>query len=124
METNDRVFREAAKMVGGDDFMSLAFFWPSAGIRRENQDRWDRFWKEGRERKLKELISSTSSPYGFSDRAFGPFFQGLYAHHDDAASPGGIIAQLQERFVVSKKDEYSVMSFFPDEKRNFESLTE
>ena len=53
METNDRVYREAVTAVGKEDFTSLALFWPSEKTRQENRDRWDRFWKQGRERKLK-----------------------------------------------------------------------
>jgi len=40
-----------------------------------------------------------------------------------AAGRGGMIARLQDRFVVKKNEEYRVMSFFPDEPKNFESLS-
>ncbi len=123
MEKNDRVFREAVKSVSGEDFTSLALFWPSEKNRIENQERWDRFWKQGRERRLKELIRQTSAEHGFSDRAFTPFFDGLYAHQRDDGRPGGMIARLQDRFVVKKNEEYRIMSFFPDEPKNFESLS-
>ncbi len=123
MEKNDRVFREALKKINGADFTSLALFWPSEKNRRENQERWDRFWNQGRERRLKELIRQTSAEYGFSARAFTPFFEGLYAYQRNAADPGSLIARLQDRFVIKKNGEYRIMSFFPDEAKNFDSLS-
>jgi predicted exporter len=96
MEKNDRVFQEAVKRVNGADFTSLALFWPSEKNRIENQERWDLFWKQGRERRLKELIRQASAEHGFSDRAFTPFFDGLYAHQRDDGRAGGMIARLQD----------------------------
>ena len=122
MEVNDRVYREAVKAINKDDFTSLALFWPSEKSRKENRDRWDHFWKEGRERKLKGLIHERSGAYGFSDRAFEPFFDGLYTRESDASHPGGLIAHLQERFVVNRNGESRIMSFFPDEQRNLDAL--
>ncbi len=123
METNDTVFKEATKAIGGENFTSLALFWPSEKLRTENRERWDRFWKQGRERKLKKLISETSSAYGFSDRAFTPFFEGLYSRQAEPSSPNGLIAQLQERFVVQKGGEARILSFFPDEQQYVDALT-
>jgi uncharacterized protein len=122
MEKNDQVYREASKAIGSADFTSLALFWPSDSLRKENRDRWDRFWKEGKEQKLKELISKTSGAYGFSDGAFAPFFDGLYTHKVDSANPTGLITRLQERFVVHKNGEYRIMSFFPDKQQYVDSL--
>ncbi len=122
METNDRVYHEAINAVDREEFTSLALFWPSEKSRKENRDRWDRFWKQGREKKLKGLIREKSAAYGFSDRAFSPFFEGLYSRESDASHPGGLIAHLQERFVVNRDGECRIMSFFPDEQRNIDAL--
>jgi len=122
MEVNDKVYLEANKIVGSGDFTSLALFWPSDKLRKENRYRWDRFWKQGRETKLRTLIHDASATYGFSDEAFTPFFDGLYSHQAQSMNPSGFIAQLQERFVVSKSGEYRIMSFFPDEQRYIDSL--
>ncbi len=123
MVTNDQVFKEAVKTVGSRYFTSLALFWPSEHLRKENRDRWDRFWKQGKEQKLKGLIGNASAAYGFSDRAFSPFFEGLYNHGIEPARPGGFIAQLHERFVVTKNGETRIMSFFPDEQQHLETMT-
>ncbi len=122
MEANDRVYSEAVKAVGDGEFTSLALFWPSEKNRKKNREQWDRFWKQGREQKLKKLIQEKSAAYGFSDRAFAPFFEGLYSRETDASRPGGLITHLQERFVVNRDGECRIMSFFPDEQRNIDAL--
>jgi predicted exporter len=122
METNDRVFRDAVRVLGNTDFTSLALFWPSEKLRKENQAHWDSFWMRGRESRLKELINAESVKYGFSDRAFTPFFDGLYDHKKTASPASGFTSQMMERFVVQKNGEYRIMSFFPDEQRHVETL--
>jgi uncharacterized protein len=123
MQLNDLVFRDASKAIGNSDFTSLALFWPSNKLRKENRDQWDRFWKQDRAVKLKRLIKENAAAYGFSEEAFVPFFDGLFTHGLDSASPGSLITQLQERFIVHKGGEYRVMSFFPDEQRTIDSLS-
>jgi predicted exporter len=124
MEINDAVFLAASGMVAKGEFTSLAQFWPSEKLRKANSDRWDSFWRQGKENELKKLIRSTSATYGFSDAAFSPFFEGLYHHQADSAASSGLIAQLQERFVLSKSGEYRILSYFPDEQNNVDSLKE
>ncbi len=123
MEKNDRVCREVSRVITNGDFTSLAQFWPSERQRAENCARWDRFWKEGRADKLKGLIGASSAAYPFSDQAFAPFFDGLYTHRIDAANPDGMIAQLQERFVLHKNGEYRILSYFPDEQHYVDALS-
>ena len=122
MEKNDIVYREAARAIGAGNISSLALFWPSEKTRKDNSEQWDRFWREGRGKKLKRLINGASSAYGFSDRAFTPFFDGLYLHDVNEENPNGVIARLQERFVLRKNDSVSILSFFPDEQKPFEAL--
>jgi uncharacterized protein len=124
MEKNDIVYREAARAIGAGNISSLALFWPSEKTRKDNCEQWDRFWREGREKKLKRLINGASSSYGFSDRAFTPFFDGLYLHDANEENPNGVIARLQERFVLRKNDSVSILSFFPDEQKLFKALKE
>ena len=118
MELNDRVYAEARALGEQGKFASLAQFWPSDRARRENVERWDRFWKAGREATLRALIREHATPYGFSAAAFDPFFQGLYRHEAEGAASGGLIAQLRERFVLCKGGEYRILSYFPDERES------
>ncbi len=122
MEKNDLIYRDAVKAVGAENFTSLALFWSSEKLRAANCARWDRFWKQGREEKLKSLIHKASTAYGFSDRAFTPFFDGLYRHATNGENPGGLLARLQERFVLNKKEGTSILSFFPDDEASVNAL--
>lgn len=124
MELNDAVFNAVKPLVKQGEFTSLAQFWPSEKVRMENVARWDSFWKQGREEKLKKLIRQTSGVYQFSDAAFSPFFDGLYRHQTAGNISNGVIAQLQERFVLSKNGEYRILSYFPDEQNYIDSLRE
>ncbi len=122
MELNDQVYAEAIKTVGPENFTSLALFWSSARTRASNVERWDRFWRSGREAKLRRLITQASDRYQFSDRAFTPFFNGLYAHEGQGKDPNGMLAKLQERFVVQKQDGFRILSYFPDEQSSVDAL--
>ena len=124
METNDSVYSAAQGLVGNGEFTSLAQFWPSERLRKENSAQWDIFWKQGKEDKLKKLIRETSASYRFSDVAFAPFFDGLYRHQTESTSSNGLIAQLQERFVSGKNGAYHILSYFPDEQKHIDSLKE
>jgi predicted exporter len=124
MEVNDSVFHAAHRLVVKGDFTSLAQFWPSEKLRMENSARWDVFWKQGKEDTLKKLIRETSAPYRFSESAFSPFFNGLYLHRTERTSSNGLIAQLQDRFVLNKNGEYRILSYFPDEQNYIDSLKE
>jgi predicted exporter len=121
MELNDSVYTAARPLIGKGDFTSLAQFWPSEKLRKENTLQWDSFWKQGKEAELKKLIQETSGPYQFSDAAFAPFFEGLYLHQT-ASDSNGLINQLQERFVLSKNGEYRILSYFPDQQNYIDSL--
>ncbi len=122
MDLNDQVYREATQAIGPENFTSLALFWSSARTRALNVERWDRFWKAGREAKLRQYLKQASARYQFSDAAFSPFSSGLYAHQGLGSDPNGMLAKLQERFVVKKQDGYRVLSFFPDEQGSLDAL--
>jgi predicted exporter len=122
MENNDMLYRDATAVIPAADFSSLALFWPSAKLRRENSERWDRFWAEGRETRLKDMIRSASGSYGFSTEAFDPFFEGLHAVRIETATPSGAIEQLKERFIVEKGGMWKTLSFFPDRQEYLDRL--
>lgn len=124
MEINDAIYPLAYSRIGKGEFTSLAQFWPSEKLRKENSAQWDNFWRQGKEASLKKLIRQTSAAYGFSDAAFAPFFDNLYRHQTGESDANGLIAQLQERFVLSKDGEYRILSYFPDEQNYVDSLKE
>src|SRR6185369_9138075 len=101
MQKNDVVFKEASALLPKGELSSLAFLWPSEKTRQENRERWVKFWKDGGEKKLKELIHSSASGYGFTEEAFTPFFDGLYASQSEIPVSDGVMSQLKERYIIN-----------------------
>jgi predicted exporter len=55
-------------------------------------------------------------------QAFAPFFEGLYKNRIDSGKPDALLEKIQERFIVKNKDEYRVLSFFPDNAEYVDAL--
>ncbi len=118
LEKNDIIYTKAVEAIGGGEFTSLSLFRPSSKTGRENMERWNKFWREGRESRLKMLLKKEGSKYGFTDSAFSPFFDNLYVK---APAPGkqnnDFRPELKERFVQKDSAGYKILSFFPDKER-------
>jgi len=125
LKVNEKIYREAKTVVGEDNFSSLAVIWPSKQTREANVDRWKKFWEQGKEEKLKELISTYGSDYNFSEDAFSPFFDNLYACTivEDEPEKIKIYKRLKERFVMDKNNRLQVISFFPDENKYVNAMS-
>ena len=122
LETNDRIFQEAAQALGAENFSSIAAFWSSEKTRKKNIENWNRFWKGERETRLKRLIKEQSFKYQFSEQAFSPFFDNLYNGTTGNNNSDEFLSRLKERFVQEKKDGYQVLSFFPDKKEHTDAM--
>ncbi|MDO9464137.1 MAG: MMPL family transporter [bacterium] len=130
LQCNERIYTEAVNEVGEDNFAPMGFtsfaeLWLSNQTRIANSARWNKFWREGREAKLKELLQEHGQAYHFSDDAFSPFFKNLYTEKVIKNTPEGLtfFDQLKERFVLKKADEYQVLSFFPDKDKCVKTLS-
>jgi predicted exporter len=123
---NGIIYRDALAVVEGGGFASLSAVWPSREERVANRTRWREFWREGRESNLRELLREHGAPYGFSDDAFAPFFEGLYADSgaEDDLERLEIFGRLKERFVQERPEGYQLLSFFPDEDELVSRLSE
>ncbi|MBU0477904.1 MMPL family transporter [bacterium] len=124
LQCNERIYTEAVNEIGEKIFSSFAELWLSNQARIANSARWNKFWREGRETKLKELLQEHGQAYHFSDDAFSPFFKNLYTEKVIKNTPEGLtfFDQLKERFVLKKADEYQVLSFFPDKDKCVKTL--
>jgi len=118
---NERVYTEAVQAIGQKDFVSLASLWPSDRTRKENAERWQRFWNADRKQKLSRLLAEEGSRYGFSKAAFEPFFDGLEKGVADGKGPG---FGLSDRFIQKTKDGWQVLSFFPDTMEFVDALSD
>ena len=114
LEINDAIYREAIKAIGETNFTSLSMLWPSEKTRKENIEQWNRFWRDGRAESLRRSLKEQAPRYGIREQAFAPFFDDLYKNTLEAGRPDSLLEKIQERFVMKYKDEYRVMSFFPD----------
>jgi len=114
LETNDAVYREAISAIGEKNFTSLSMLWPSEKTRKQNIEQWNRFWRDGRAEGLRRSLKEQAPRFGIRAQAFAPFFDDLYTNTLEAGRPDALLEKIQERFVLKNKDEYRVMSFFPD----------
>jgi len=114
LETNDAIYREAIKAVGEKNFTSLSMLWPSEKTRKENVEQWKQFWRDGRAEGLRRSLKEQAPRYGLREQAFAPFFDDLYKNTPETGRPDALLEKIQERFVLKNKNEYRVMSFFPD----------
>jgi predicted exporter len=115
LEVNEKIYGDAVQAVGAENFTSAAPLLPSEKTRKENSERWDKFWSEEREQKLAGLLTQEGKKFGFSENAFDPFFAGLHVKDVEAgANPGPAGNALFERFVQKTDNGYRLISFFPD----------
>lgn len=122
LETNDAVYAEAKEALGQDNFSSLSSLWPSEKTGAENSAGWNGFWRAGKETELKRLLKEEGRRYGFSEDAFLPFFEGLYAREGNGG--GELFPSLKERFIQKKPEGFQILSFFPDEQPFMEKMNE
>jgi len=125
LRRNAVVYQDAVAAVGKDNFSSLAQIWPLEKQRIANTMRWNDFWRQGRELKLRKLLHDYGTVYNFSEDAFSPFFENLYASTGGKNDPVELplFNKLKERFVLKKQDGYQVLSFFPDTNRHINQLS-
>lgn len=116
LERSDMVYQQVMGPDGVKDFISLSMLWPSEKKRKENLDRWNSFWRDGREDKLKSLVRAEGGRYQFSDDAFSPFYDNLYGGSLGAAGADELIGRMKDRFIQKRNGGYQVLSFFPDER--------
>lgn len=125
LQLNDKIYQEATKLIGKENFSSLAMLWPSEKSRGENAARWQRFWKDGREEKLNTWLKKEGGKYQFSEDAFLPFFDNLYkeTNTSNKLAENKFLSVLIERFVQKQENEYRLLSFSPDTKDNIQALS-
>lgn len=121
---DEQLYDKTVGTAGPDRLLSFAMIWPSRQTRKANAERWTSFWKNGREMKLRKLISRKARNYSFSRKAFLPFFENLYNYPDPEKEPEDnlLFNRLKERFVQTRNGEYQFISFFPDKKRNLQAI--
>jgi predicted exporter len=113
---SDMIYAEVSPNVITGKMATLSTIWPSAGTRRQNAERWVRFWESGRAGKLQALLAQEGRRYGFATNAFAAFFAQL---RESGAPPDAVfsnqaLARLKDQFVHRSGTNWQVVSFFPD----------
>ncbi len=118
-QQNEAVYQDIVGKIGDEKFFSVARIFPSDQTRAENIRQWNRFWRDGREDKLRGLLNQFGPHYRFSKEAFDPFFDSLYISPDiDASSSDGLFfKKLKERYIFKDGADYQILSLFPDEQK-------
>ena len=113
LRQNELIYQEIVAKIGEENITSVVGVWPSAQSRVANIERWNTFWQSGQEEKLKNMFREYGSKYNFSEEAFEPFFNNLYA---DTKEPA-FLERLKKKFIFKKQNGYQVLSFFPDKEQ-------
>ncbi|MBI4710049.1 MAG: hypothetical protein HY759_02955 [Nitrospirae bacterium] len=124
LETNEKIYKDAVQAIGTENFTSMAVLLPSEITRKENSERWTKFWSAERKQKLKKLLAGEGIKYGFSDNAFDPFFANLKVKTGRNFKKEAADFGLTERFVQKTNDGYRMVSFFPDTEGYMDSMNE
>jgi len=124
LEKNEAAAREAEAVLGPGVLIGLSPLWPSLKTRMANAERWNRFWGQGGEARLKALLEGESASHPFSREAFQPFFEQLHRKVEPGRGPAdaGILKPLRDRFVVEREGEVRMLSYFPDDPRLIDAV--
>ncbi len=115
---NGLIYSKAINEIGKDDISSIAPLYPSKAVRDKNVKSWLKFWSREEEVRLKSLIRKYSPQFGFSPDAFSPFFKNLYKGTVVKEQIPEFMSDLLKRFIISNKNGYKILSFFPDTQNN------
>ncbi len=140
LELNEKIYGDAVQAIGAENFTSMASLWQAEKTRKENAERWHKFWSEERKQKLGKLLAREGKKYNFSENAFAPFFESLKVADENNPLPGkgrqgagksvtggfpdGPGISLFERFAQKTGNGYRMISFFPDTKAYVDSMSE
>ncbi|MEA3445773.1 MAG: hypothetical protein U9R19_13720, partial [Bacteroidota bacterium] len=118
LEINEEASRQIEESFGEEKFASIAGLYPSVETRKNNLFRWEAYWKNGNEEKLKTLLQKQGAEFGYSKDAFSPFFETLYASHveEEADNAPKLISHVKQRFLQGTESGYYAITYFVDNK--------
>lgn len=120
--TGEKLFGVAAGVLGRDNVSGLSTLWASGATRLNNAGRWNAFWRDGREQKLRELLVQEGKKFGFSEKAFASFFNGLY-YDEGLAGLDSINMSIFDKYVFSHKGGYRSVVYFNDTFDNIDAVS-
>ena len=124
MRLQDKIanFAKKEKIPG---FQSLSQVWPSLATRRKNAQKWDKFWKTGKEKELRKNLTVAGKKYSFSDSAFKPFFEKLYQHDfSENLLKNPDFELFAKKFINFEKNQVRISAYFTDNADSVEKMKE
>jgi predicted exporter len=116
LETNERLFNYLSPEIPAGKMVSLAPLLPSLGTQRLNRSRWNEFWSEKKEL-ARRLLVQEGKVFGFSARAFEPFFKRLSEPSPPITAENlrksGLV-EIVDALIVSADDRVKVLTLVPD----------
>jgi len=114
----DRLYGLLVDRFPNGQLVSLSGFWPSEATRQTNLTRWNEFWNPERIARLRAQLEDAGAAYDFSADAFEPFFQDLNGAPQGPPDADGVLAAIEQPFVVHADGQWQVLSYFPDTAEN------
>lgn len=116
LETNERLFDYLSPRIPAGKMVSLAPILPSLGTQRLNQSLWYEFWSERKEL-ARRLLFQEGKVFGFSDRAFDPFFERLADPSPPITAENlrdNGLGEIVDSLIMSADDTVKVLTLVPD----------
>ncbi len=112
-------FDQALEKSSAFSYAGFASVWPSENVRKENLENWNAYWSESRVEKLREVLRLSGEGFGFSQTAFGSFFENLRPGAGTVSEFKNltVLEPLRKRFTYEADGKNYAVTFFPDEEK-------
>ena len=117
LETNERLFDYLSPEIPAGKMVSIAPLLPSLETQRLNRSRWSEFWSENEEL-VRRLLVQKGKVFGFSARAFEPFFKRLSEPSPPITTENlrkNGLGEIVDALIMSADDRVKVLTLVPDE---------
>lgn len=118
---SDRIYEKIKGHLPEGAYVSMTSFWPSQETRLKNLERWKTFWSPSRTEQLKKDLATAGEPYGFSAKAFSPFFDQL-ADPRPGQPPEKILESVSKQFTARSgqvgQQDWQMVNYFLDTPQN------
>ena len=116
LETNERLFDYLSPKIPKGKMVSLAPILPSLGTQRLNRSRWNELWSAKKEL-ARRLLVQEGRVFGFSARAFEPFFTRLAEPSPPITAENlrkSGLGEIVDALIISADDKVKVLTLVPD----------
>ena len=116
LETNERLFDYLSPKIPKGKMVSLAPILPSLETQRLNRSRWNEFWSKKKELAHRLLIQE-GKVFGFSARAFEPFFKRLAEPSPPITAENlrnSGLGEIVDALIMNADDRVKVLTLVPD----------